>query len=122
MPITDREWQDLGVRPGTVFTPTRPINQRDLFAGRLRQIRRVIDVVGQDGQHAIIFGERGVGKTSLANVISQFTVSEGAIIAPIVNCDATDTFSRLWHKVLRRIGGVRTIRPAGLTGQETTES
>ncbi len=119
MPATEREWQDLGVRAGQVFTPTRPVNQRDLFQGRLRQIRRVIDVVRQPGQHAIIFGERGVGKTSLANVISQFTVSQGVIIAPIVNCDATDSFSRLWHKVFRRISGTRPKTPAGLTAQET---
>ncbi len=121
MPITDKEWQDLDIKAGTVFTPTRPINQRDVFAGRLSQIRRVIDAVLQAGQHAIIFGERGVGKTSLANVISQFTVSKGTIIAPVVNCDATDTFSRLWHKIFRRIGGVRTVTPPGLTAQETTE-
>lgn len=74
--------------------------------------------MGQAGQHAIVFGERGVGKTSLANVISQFTVAEGTIIAPVVNCDATDSFSRLWHKIFRRIGGMRTTKPIGLTAQE----
>jgi Cdc6-like AAA superfamily ATPase len=118
VPTTEREWQDLGNRVGAVFTPTRPVNQRDLFAGRLKQIRRVIDVVGQGGQHAIIFGERGVGKTSLANVISQFTVTSGVIIAPVVNCDASDSFSRLWHKVFRRIGGMKTTKPVGLTAQD----
>lgn len=115
---TEQEWQDLGHKAGAVFTPTRPVNERDLFAGRQKQMRRVIDAVMQDGQHAIIFGERGVGKTSLANVISQFTVSKGTIIAPRVNCDATDTFSRLWHKIFRRIEGVRTMTPAGLTAQD----
>jgi len=70
-----QSWFDLSLQAGLVFTPNTPIDQRALFAGRGDQIRRIIDAVNQAGQHAILFGERGVGKTSLANVISQFQVT-----------------------------------------------
>lgn len=91
------ERQMLGIEAGRVFSPAAPVDERDLFAGRITQLRRVIDVVNQRGQHAIIFGERGVGKTSLANVISSYLGSvEGvSILAPHVNCDASDDFTRL---------------------------
>jgi ABC-type lipoprotein export system ATPase subunit len=43
-----------------------------LLAGRDKQIALVIDAVNQKGQHVIICGERGVGKTSLFNVLKSF--------------------------------------------------
>jgi len=34
------------------------------------QLEKVMDAINEDGQHAILYGERGVGKTSLANIMS----------------------------------------------------
>ncbi len=50
------------------FRPAAPIDRRSLFSGRADQIGEVFSVVAQPGQHAVIYGERGVGKTSLAAV------------------------------------------------------
>ncbi|HJQ99155.1 MAG TPA: ATP-binding protein [Candidatus Polarisedimenticolaceae bacterium] len=95
---------------GRVFTPTAPIDERSLFSGRDAQIRRVIDAVNQKGQHAIIFGERGVGKTSLANVLASFLSVPGSIIlAPRINCDSEDSFDSVWRKVFELI---ETTKPA----------
>lgn len=86
------------------FSPSAPIDQQALFAGRLRQVMEVSSAVSQRGQHVILFGERGVGKTSLATVISQafrgqaITISSGTI-----NCDKTMDFAGLWRKVFREI-------------------
>jgi ABC-type transport system involved in cytochrome bd biosynthesis fused ATPase/permease subunit len=86
---------------GKVFTPTAPIDERSLFAGRTEQVRKVVDAVNQKGQHAVVFGERGVGKTSLSNVLSSFLSGPNAstVLSPRVNCDATDTFQSLWSKI-----------------------
>ena len=46
---------------GGVFSPGAPIDQQDLFAGRISQVERAIDAVNGKGQHIAIFGERGVG-------------------------------------------------------------
>ena len=51
---------------GEVFRPAAPIDRRSLFSGRFEQIGELFAIVGQPGQHAVIYGERGVGKTSLA--------------------------------------------------------
>lgn len=52
----------------------------------------------------MIFGERGVGKTSLANVLSSFlSHPSGAVLAPHVNCDTLDTFETVWRKTLEQI-------------------
>ncbi len=79
----------LALEVGRVFSPAAPIDERALFAGRRRQLRAVIDAISQRGQHAIIYGERGVGKTSLGNVLSEFlTGAQRLVLAPRINCDS----------------------------------
>lgn len=52
------------------------------------------------GQHAVIYGERGVGKTSLARVAMRVATNQSGILAVRVNCDGSDTYDTLWQKVL----------------------
>jgi Cdc6-like AAA superfamily ATPase len=116
-----QEWQQAAFEAGRVFNPNTPIDEKDLFAGRVEQVRRVIDVINQKGQHAIIFGERGVGKTSLANVLSQFLTNRaGQLLAPRINCDASDTFERLWRKIFDQIELTRSVPAAGFVEADKT--
>lgn len=86
------------------FSPSAPIDHQSLFSGRIVQLTDVVNAVNQKGQHAIIFGERGVGKTSLARVISGGLHIDGAkFITASINCDPTMTFSSLWKKLLREV-------------------
>ena len=52
-----------------VFTPGAPVQTKDLFSGRKEQLNRVLETVTAPGRHPVIFGQRGVRKTSLANVL-----------------------------------------------------
>lgn len=89
----------------SAFSPSAPIDQQSLFAGRIHQMMDVLNAIGQKGQHAILFGERGVGKTSLARVISSLNKSAATGNATIasVNCDPSVTFSSLWKSICREI-------------------
>jgi Cdc6-like AAA superfamily ATPase len=63
-----------------------------------------MDAVNQRGQHAIVFGERGVGKTSLSFVIATKIRKPGTdILTPRVNCDSADNFTTLWRKVFSAV-------------------
>lgn len=89
---------------GQVFTPRTPINDSDLFAGRIVQLSTMHRAVSQSGCHAILFGERGVGKTSLANVMRTSLLGlDDTAIATKVNCAADDTFGSIWRKILDEI-------------------
>ena len=112
------DWGDLSWRVSQVFTPAVPVSEDELFAGRADQVDKAIDAINQLGQHAVVYGERGVGKTSLANVLSSRLVSHSGeqAIAPRVNCDATDDFSSLWRKVLEKVEMTETERTPGFTG------
>lgn len=114
--LTEAEWRAKAFEAGKVFTPHSPINAQGLFAGREEQLRQIVDVINQTGQHAILYGERGVGKTSLANIFSGH-LGAGRVLAPRVNCDATDDFSSVWRKAVDRLTLTQQARGTGFTGQ-----
>lgn len=91
------------------FTPSAPIDNADLFAGRLRQIKQVLGAIFQRGQHAIIFGERGVGKTSLSNIIYDFLVLKGKHEFQIArcNCGISANFESIWKSVFKQLTVIR---------------
>lgn len=102
------------------FSPSAPINKRDLFAGRIQQIDTAIGAVFQRGQHAIIFGERGVGKTSLATTLFDILQSLGfqSLESGTINCDQSMDFSSLWHKIFRDMSINISSRGAGFSSVE----
>jgi Cdc6-like AAA superfamily ATPase len=98
------------MRSGEVFTPSAPIDNQALFAGRVNQLNRIIGAVTQRGQHAILFGERGVGKTSLANVLLKILRgSQEQLKSVIVNCDSEDRFDLLWCKIFLELENTQTL-------------
>jgi Holliday junction resolvasome RuvABC ATP-dependent DNA helicase subunit len=98
------------------FSPSAPIDQQALFSGRLAQLTDVVNAINQKGQHAILFGERGVGKTSLARVLSAgLTIAGKRVVSASINCDATMTFSSLWHKIMREISLTTNAPGIGFT-------
>ena len=90
---------ETDVQSSEVFTPGAPIDRRDFFAGRIRQLGRVIETLPSPGRHPIIFGQRGVGKTSLANILRELLPDVWAVK---VNCDGSDTFASIWERVLQK--------------------
>ncbi|WP_223648824.1 ATP-binding protein [Hymenobacter psoromatis] len=83
-----------------VFSPTAPIEKRDLFYGRLGQLNDLYSALKQRGAHAVLYGDRGVGKTSLANMA--MTVFPD-VISSKVTCNRTEDFKGLWSEALKKI-------------------
>lgn len=83
-----------------VFSPTTPIKKEEFFRGRNTQLQKICEAINAEGQHAILFGERGVGKTSLANIMAeQITV----IYPTKVTCGRTDNFKSIWKQALEQV-------------------
>ena len=97
------------VQLGNIFTPAAPIRDAALFSGRVEVLYRVADAVNQVGMHCILFGERGVGKTSLANIIrlvlGDLTAQELTVAQ--VNCDTADDYGSLMRKLMGQIAAVQ---------------
>ena len=69
-----------------VFRPAAPIDRQSLFSGRTRQLGDLFAVAEQPGQHAVVYGERGVGKTSLVSVAAEVLSASGVVTAR-TTCD-----------------------------------
>ena len=102
-PSDEPDFEQMAFEAGRVFTPSAPVAESTLFAGRTSQLQAMIDAINQSGQHAVLYGERGVGKTSLANVLHRFLSGHPAVMAPRVNCSSGDTYSDLWRRMLGEI-------------------
>src|SRR3954470_3172316 len=88
------------------FTPSAPVGRLDMLAGRIAQLTDVVSAVSMRGQHVGLYGERGVGKTSLATVLAEY-FSDAAVQsefrAAVINCSTDDDFSTLWHNVFAEL-------------------
>ncbi|PCJ55885.1 MAG: hypothetical protein COA70_02065 [Planctomycetota bacterium] len=111
MDLSDEEASSLSLRASKAFRPSAPISARSFFAGRWDQLLAVVDAVAQPGLHIVVFGERGVGKTSLANMIAptlsvfdDLSDDQGAEHLVIkVNVNSNDDFGLVWDRVFREV-------------------
>lgn len=89
----------------SAFTPGLPVNHLDLLAGRSQQITKILEAVISPGQHATIYGERGVGKSSLANLVYDMVFASGQqnYIPVRINCSVSMTFSDIWLEIFRQL-------------------
>src|SRR5690349_16506865 len=69
LPMEILEKIELMEKIARAFSPSAPIDVRS-FAGRASQMNDVINACVQRGQHVVLFGERGAGKTSLVNALA----------------------------------------------------
>jgi Cdc6-like AAA superfamily ATPase len=100
MSISDSEFEKKSFLLSRSFRPTTPVDREELFSGRRRQVLDVVDAINQDAQHIVLYGERGVGKTSLAKILSSKLTGEWQYkLMPHINCAAQDTFADIWRRV-----------------------
>jgi hypothetical protein len=101
-----------------LFTPNSPITSPIKFAGRAKPLEEVTDALMTKGADIILFGERGGGKSSLANMLHGIATGHLELLDYY---DLRERLERKYHGWLRSItdrkqfnviwvnGGGRTI-------------
>jgi Cdc6-like AAA superfamily ATPase len=84
------------------FTPTQPVTSRATFAGRLGMLSRLIAAIETQRSHVVLYGERGIGKTSLLHVLTD-VARESSYIVSYATCGASVDFSELFRSVLEDV-------------------
>ncbi len=82
-----------------VFTPSKPITTQDLFRGRSEQLEALRRLLDQDGSHGVLYGERGVGKTSIANIFAIMNDNRPNTIFVQVTCNSEESYQSLWERI-----------------------
>ena len=93
------------------FTPTRPKHGTALFSGRLKQLQRIIAAIEEERAHVMVYGERGSGKTSLANVLAVKAEEAGYMVLRFA-CSSELGFDDIFRAFLRRMPA--TLLPDGV--------
>lgn len=89
-----------------VFTPTQPIYLPDFLAGRIDLLFKIKDRVKTPGLHIILYGERGIGKTSIARVFAyllQEPNKQDGYRSIFIGCSSSDGYSSIWNKISQEI-------------------
>lgn len=102
-PMDEEAWGALRSEMLQVFTPGAPIDEVTLFAGRQKLVQKVRDAVISKGRHAAIFGERGVGKTSLSSIFHFDLSKTRKVVYVYIQCGSEDDFQTIWQRAFRRI-------------------
>lgn len=61
---------EFASRLKNVLKPAKPIDSIELLFGREKEIEDIEYALPADGRHCFIYGERGIGKSSLAHVVA----------------------------------------------------
>jgi Cdc6-like AAA superfamily ATPase len=87
-----------------VFTPHQPISEVELLFGRQEEVSKLVQTLGTPGQHVLLYGERGVGKSSLANVVANVLLSGMQLRQFVKRCDRSDIFETILREPLEAVG------------------
>jgi len=86
------------------LSPSRPITSIELLKGRSKKLQQIREAFASPGRHVFIYGDRGVGKTSLAQTAASLHNSADA--SPIsLSCGAS--FFQIIQDLLRNCSAPR---------------
>jgi hypothetical protein len=85
-----------------MLTPTTPIRSVEFLRGRDRILEDIRRALIQPGRHVFVHGDRGVGKTSLAQTAA--LQHQSADSSPVfIGCDNSSTFYRVAKNVAQKL-------------------
>lgn len=98
------------------FTPAKPISSQEYLRGREAKLRDIDRAFNSEGKHIFIFGDRGVGKTSLARTAG-FIHASSESDPPTIECEIKSTP----YQLLRDIA-IRCLPSRDVVEQATKKS
>jgi len=89
--------KSIKVKALRIYTPSSPIKDEMFFQGRKRELKCAEENLLMPGKHIIVFGDRGVGKTSFLNMLLK--KRKGIIY----RCSSEDNIKTIFLEVLKAI-------------------
>ncbi len=80
------------------FTPSQPVSNISMFAGRGAILTRLIRAIEDQQLHVVIYGERGIGKTSMLRILSGLA-DEAKYIVCYTSCGEGSSFSDMFRSI-----------------------
>jgi len=71
----------MRINPLNVFTPAQEIQDIDRFAGREEELQALANALQSEGTQIAIYGQRGVGKSSLARQLLKLGTNDADVVS-----------------------------------------
>lgn len=78
------------------FTPSQPVVNRRMFAGRTGVLANMISAIEDQKLHLVIYGQRGIGKTSLMHMLTE-AAREARYLVHYSSCGAASNFQETFR-------------------------
>lgn len=101
----DKEIKIIDSNIRNIFTPHQPIQKQTLFYGRKDEVIKIIETMNTPGLHFLLYGERGVGKSSLGNIVMENIIQriyKGC--SYVKRCDKQTSYEEIFQKPLADAG------------------
>ena len=98
MSINDMSNHDFYTLLNQVVRPAAPVSTFELLFGREKPLSAIESVLYSDGRSVFIYGDRGVGKTSLAHTIAYKLQEENEPI--LVGCEPSSTLASIINDIV----------------------
>lgn len=85
------------------LSPSGPIQSIEHLFGRDKQLREIDSALSAPGRHVFIYGDRGVGKTSLAQTAA-FAQQSADRDPLLIGCNRHTTFGEVMNYIVSHIG------------------
>ncbi|MGC6401636.1 ATP-binding protein [Sphingomonas sp. FW199] len=83
----------------SAFTPSRPVVTPTMFAGRTALLRKLIRSIEDQHMHVVLFGARGIGKTSTLHILCRIA-REARYVVRYSSCGEETQFDELFRAIL----------------------
>lgn len=86
----------------STFNPAQPVADVRHFAGRAELLQRLIRAIEDQHMHVVLFGDRGIGKTSILRVITELAEAANYVVH-YESCGEESDFSQTFRAIARQI-------------------
>ncbi len=101
MAISNFTRRELSIELAKHFTPAMPIKSIEKLVGRDELFKKAQDALNSAGRHLFVHGDRGVGKTSLAQTAA-YSVHSSSSDPILMGCNEQLTFLQFMSDVVNR--------------------
>ena len=84
------------------LAPAQPVTAMERFAGRADVLEALIAAIEQQRAHVVLYGERGIGKTSLVHVFAE-TAREARYLVFYGSCGVEASFDEMFRAFAAQI-------------------
>ncbi len=97
---------------------SQPVISREGFAGRHDALAQLINAIEQQRVHVVVYGERGIGKTSLAHVFAE-TAREARYLVLYGSCGTEARFDEMFRTFASRIPAIyhKSVSPTSVEAE-----